>query len=78
MEEKKRPMPMKDGERPEPPKDENGNPIAPPEGCPEPPKDENGNPIAPPEGKKPPCCMKPPKDGEKPEEKDAGTTAVEV
>ena len=45
---------------PEPPKDENGNPIAPPEGCrppmgfgghrPEPPKDENGNPIAPPDG----------------------------
>ena len=34
---------------PEPPKDENGNPIAPPEF----PKDENGNPIAPPNGKPP-------------------------
>ena len=31
------------------PKDENGNPIAPPE----PPKDENGNPIAPPKGRPP-------------------------
>ena len=54
MEDTKRPMPMKDGERPEPPKDENGNPIAPPKGMkppfgmkppkdgkfPEPPKDE--------------------------------------
>ena len=48
--------------RPEPPKDENGNPIAPPKGFkppkdgkfPEPPKDENGNPIAPPKGFKPP------------------------
>ena len=60
--------------RPEPPKDENGNPIAPPEGFkpphgfrpPEPPKDENGNPIAPPEGFKPPkpgCAC-----GEKPAE----------
>ena len=62
---------------PEPPKDENGNPIAPPEGfkppkgfCPpEPPKDENGNPIAPPEGFKPPkpgCCC-----GEKPAEEES-------
>ena len=43
---------------PEPPKDENGNPIAPPDGFKppfggkfpgEPPKDEDGNPIAPPE-----------------------------
>ena len=40
--------------RPEPPKDENGNPLPPPNfngdssNRPEPPKDENGNPIAPP------------------------------
>ena len=40
--------------RPEPPKDSNGNPIAPPNhygdksNRPEPPKDSNGNPIAPP------------------------------
>ena len=33
-------------ERPEPPKDENGNPIK-PENMPEPPKDENGNPLKP-------------------------------
>lgn len=44
--------------RPEPPKDENGNPIAPPKGFKPPkgftpPKDENGNPIAPPNGFKP-------------------------
>ncbi len=46
---------------PEPPKDENGNPMPPPDGQsggfsqngeqpPEPPKDENGNPMAPPDG----------------------------
>ncbi len=38
MEDTKRPMPMKNGERPEPPKDKNGNPIAPPKGM-KPPKD---------------------------------------
>ncbi|MBO6061833.1 MAG: hypothetical protein J6P98_06955 [Clostridia bacterium] len=51
---------------PKPPKDENGNPVKPPEGMkppfgrppmdgkfPEPPKDENGNPVEPPEGMKP-------------------------
>ena len=50
--------------RPEPPKDADGNPIAPPEGFrpplggmpPEPPKDADGNPIAPPEGIQPPAC----------------------
>ena len=48
-------------ERPELPKDENGNPIFPPHGPkfdgerPEPPKDENGNPIFPPHGPKPNC-----------------------
>ena len=40
--------------RPEPPKDANGNPMAPPNGDnsnrPEPPKDANGNPMAPPNG----------------------------
>ena len=54
----------------EPPKDENGNPIKPPEGFkppkdgkrPEPPKDENGNPIKPPKGARPPF------DGKKPTE----------
>ncbi len=50
--------------RPEPPKDENGNPLPPPKGDrpqmhhgqrpPEPPKDENGNPLPPPEGGRPP------------------------
>lgn len=39
--------------RPEPPKDENGNPMPPPDGDnsnrPEPPKDENGNPMPPPD-----------------------------
>ncbi len=45
---------------PDPPKDENGNPLPPPEGGrppmhhgqrpPEPPKDDNGNPLPPPEG----------------------------
>ena len=40
--------------RPEPPKDENGNPLPPPDrdgdnsNRPEPPKDENGNPLPPP------------------------------
>ncbi len=60
------------GRRPEPPKDENGNPIKPPKGMkppkgwppkgerPEPPKDENGNPIKPPEGMKPPFEEKKP------------------
>ena len=44
-----------DSNRPEPPKDANGNPIAPPNhdgdssNRPEPPKDANGNPIAPPD-----------------------------
>ena len=41
--------------RPEPPKDENGNPMPPPNDSdksnrPEPPKDENGNPMPPPNG----------------------------
>ena len=52
----------------QPPKDENGNPIKPPEGfrpskdgkMPEPPKDENGNPIKPPKGAKPPFDWKKP------------------
>ncbi|MBR3746675.1 MAG: hypothetical protein IKP64_01365 [Selenomonadaceae bacterium] len=41
-------------DRPEPPKDENGNPLPPPDrdgdnsNRPEPPKDANGNPMAPP------------------------------
>ena len=39
---------------PEPPKDANSNPMAPPNGDnsnrPEPPKDANGNPMAPPNG----------------------------
>lgn len=55
---------MQNGEQPpEPPKDENGNPLPPPDGKgrqgqngedrsgsqpPEPPKDENGNPLPPP------------------------------
>ena len=49
---------MRDGDnsnRPEPPKDSNGNPMPPPDGDnsnrPEPPKDSNGNPIAPPDKK---------------------------
>ena len=44
--------------RPEPPKDENGNPLPPPDkqdgddsNRPEPPKDENGNPLPPPDKK---------------------------
>ncbi len=44
--------------RPEPPKDENGNPLPPPDrqdgdssNRPEPPKDENGNPLPPPGNK---------------------------
>ena len=55
---------LKNGEKPpEPSKDENGNPLPPPD-CknnqgghhdghtpPEPPKDENGNPLPPPDGK---------------------------
>ena len=62
---------------PEPPKDENGNPVKPPEGMrppmgrppmggnfPEPPKDENGNPVKPPEGMRPPFAgQKPSEDG---------------
>ncbi len=52
------------GQSPEPPKDENGKPLPPPDGGhggphrdnngggqpPEPPKDENGNPLPPPDG----------------------------
>ena len=42
-----------DSNRPEPPKDENGNPMPPPgsddSNRPEPPKDENGNPLPPPD-----------------------------
>ncbi len=53
---------MEKMKRPEPPKDENGNPLPPPDGKkppkdgkrPEPPKDENGNPLPPPDGKRPP------------------------
>ena len=48
---------MRDGDnsnRPEPPKDSNGKPTAPPDGDnsnrPEPPKDSNGNPMPPPDG----------------------------
>ena len=44
--------PLKDGERPEPPKDENGNPIAPPKG------------MKPPFGMKPPKDGKKPEDKE--------------
>jgi len=60
---------MKGHKPPEPPKDENGNPIKPPEGFKppmggkppkEPSKDENGNPIKPPEGMKPPFGWKKP------------------
>ena len=63
---KGQPPQMKNGEQPpEPPKDENGNPLPPPDGQgmqgqkgaehsgnqpPEPPKDENGNPLPPPDG----------------------------
>jgi len=52
---------MRNGEQPpEPPKDENGNPLPPPDGKgmqgqngsqpPEPPKDENGKTLSPPDG----------------------------
>ena len=46
----------------EPPKDENGNPLPPPDDGnrpPEPPKDENGNSLPPPDGSRPP---EPPRD----------------
>ena len=52
MEDTKRPMPMKGGERPEPPKDENGNPIAPPKG------------MKPPFGRKPPMDGKKPEESD--------------
>ena len=63
---KGQPPQIKNGEQPpEPPKDENGKPLPPPDGKgmqgqngaghdgsqpPEPPKDENGNPLPPPDG----------------------------
>ncbi len=60
---------------PEPPKDENGNPVQPPEGFrppmghrpPEPPKDENCNPIRPPEGMTPPPGWEKPAEATEPE-----------
>ena len=59
--------------RPEPPKDENGNPLPAPDGHrpppphggkrpPEPPKDENGNPLLPPDGHRPPHPPRKPED----------------